>query len=64
MSELAWRKSSRSGSSTNCVEVAQATDMIALRDSKDPEGGHLRVGAHQWGAFLKSLKDGRFRPAQ
>lgn len=64
MTELVWRKSSRSGSSTNCVEVAQATDLIALRDSKDPEGGQLRVGEPQWEAFLKGLKNGRFRSAE
>ncbi|TDD91312.1 DUF397 domain-containing protein [Saccharopolyspora karakumensis] len=64
MTELVWRKSSRSGSSTNCVEVARATEMIALRDSKDPEGGQLRVGESQWGAFLKGLKNGRFRCAE
>ncbi len=64
MTELVWRKSSRSGSSTNCIEVARATDLIALRDSKDPEGDQLRVGASQWGAFLKGLKDGRFHSAE
>lgn len=64
MTELVWRKSSRSGSSTNCVEVAQAADLIALRDSKNPEGGQVRVGATQWGAFLKGLKGGRFHSAE
>lgn len=29
-----WRKSSRSGSATNCVELRQ--DLAAIRDSKHP----------------------------
>ncbi|MDI2030052.1 DUF397 domain-containing protein [Saccharopolyspora sp. TS4A08] len=63
MTDLDWRKSSRSGSSTNCVEIARAAHEIAVRDSKDPEGGQLRVQASQWGAFLAGLKRGRFHSA-
>lgn len=64
MAELVWRKSSRSGTSTNCVEVAQATDEVAIRDSKDPEGGQLRVEAPQWGTFLDGLKSDRYGSAR
>ncbi|TWF93297.1 DUF397 domain-containing protein [Saccharopolyspora dendranthemae] len=64
MTDLVWRKSSRSGSETKCVEVAQAADGIAVRDSKDPEGGQLRVGPSEWGSFLSGLKGGRFRSAK
>ena len=64
MADMAWRKSSRSGSATKCVEVAQAPDEIAVRDSKDPEGGQLRVGASEWGSFLRGLKSGRFRSVE
>ena len=32
---MTWRKSSRSGSGGNCVEVRG--DLAALRDSKSPE---------------------------
>lgn len=38
--ELAWRKSSRSGNESACVELAYPG---AIRDSKNPEGGHLEV---------------------
>lgn len=31
---MQWRKSSRSGSTTNCVELRQ--DLSAVRDSKRP----------------------------
>lgn len=64
MADMAWRKSTRSGSATNCVEVAQAPGEIAVRDSKDPEGGQLRVGPSEWGSFLNGLKGGRFRSAK
>ncbi|GAB3671004.1 DUF397 domain-containing protein [Saccharopolyspora tripterygii] len=64
MTDLVWRKSSRSGSSTNCVEVAHVADEIAVRDSKNPDGGQLRVGPSEWGTFLNGLKDGRFRSAK
>lgn len=35
-----WRKSSHSGSESNCVELAYPG---AIRDSKNPEGGRLDV---------------------
>lgn len=38
--EVAWRKSSYSGNESNCVEVACTG---AVRDSKNPSGGLLRV---------------------
>jgi Domain of unknown function (DUF397) len=38
---LPWRKSSYSGTETNCVELADGTEHIAVRDSKNPDGGVL-----------------------
>jgi Domain of unknown function (DUF397) len=38
--ELGWRKSSHSTDGHACVEVASAG---AIRDSKNPDGGHLEV---------------------
>lgn len=41
MSTIRWRKSTRSGQQTNCVEVAHTLDQV--RDSKHPNGPALRV---------------------
>lgn len=50
-----WRKSSHSGSESNCVELAGTLD--ALRDSKNPAGPVLRLGL---GALVADVKSGRF----
>ena len=55
-----WRKSSYSGSGNNCVEVAEVAGSRAVRDSKNPDGGHLILGAHVWEAFITDIKRGRY----
>jgi hypothetical protein len=56
-----WRTSSRS-SGTNCVEVAAVPTarVIAVRDSKDPDGPVLTFPRTQWRAFLAGAKAGEF----
>ncbi|NVI87502.1 DUF397 domain-containing protein [Actinomadura sp. BRA 177] len=54
-----WRKSSHSGGqSGQCVEVAQASALVGIRDSKDPEGGRLVVGRAAFGDLLAQAKAG------
>ncbi|WP_405734170.1 DUF397 domain-containing protein [Streptomyces sp. NBC_00028] len=53
-----WRKSSYSGTSGDCLEIAAPTPTthIAIRDSKDPARGHLRVAPATFTAFVNSLR--------
>lgn len=53
---LTWRKSSRSGTRSTCVEVAHTDDAVAVRDSKDPDGPALLVPAASFARFLDSLR--------
>ncbi len=57
--EQSWRKSSYSGGNGNCVEVALARHRVAVRDSKDPDGGHLRLSTASWRALLTAVDSGR-----
>ncbi|MGH3933747.1 MAG: DUF397 domain-containing protein [Pseudonocardiaceae bacterium] len=58
MTEMRWRKSSRSGEEGNCVELAHTPG--AIRDSKNPAGPVLLVP--DMPAFLREIKRGRFDP--
>lgn len=58
MTLVYWRKSSRSQNTSNCVEVANTLD--AVRDSKDPGGPVLSVGAQGFSTFVAAVKAGRF----
>ncbi len=55
LSRAEWRKSSYSSQSGNCVEVANnLPGLIAVRDSKAPDGAKLVVSQESWQAFLKA----------
>jgi Domain of unknown function (DUF397) len=53
-----WQKSSFSGANGgNCVEVAgDGPGVVAVRDSKDPDGPALVFSPADWSAFISSLK--------
>jgi hypothetical protein len=52
-----WRRSSASGTSGACVEVARVADGgLAVRDSKNPEGGRLAFSAVAWQLFTGILR--------
>jgi hypothetical protein len=60
LSGLAWRKSCRSGSNANCVELAPVPKVaaVAVRDSRDPDGPVLLIGQPSWAAFVAAAKRG------
>ncbi|MEV8638195.1 DUF397 domain-containing protein [Streptosporangium sp. NPDC051023] len=76
LSDVRWVKSSFSGDNGGeCVEVAELkdvvdgpghkaghADVIAVRDSKDPNGPKLFFTPAEWEAFLNSVKADEFDP--
>ena len=55
LSRAEWRKSSYSGQSGNCVEVARnLPGLVAVRDSTHPDGGKLVVPQETWRVFLSA----------
>jgi Domain of unknown function (DUF397) len=57
---LSWRKALISVGNGACVEVAPYHGMVAVRDSKDPEGAVLTYTPKEWYAFLDGAKKGEF----
>ena len=54
---VTWRKSSYSGNNGgNCVEVGDAAQVIAVRDSKDPHGPVLAFSPQTWRRFAAQVK--------
>jgi hypothetical protein len=57
LSRAEWHKSSYSSQDGNCVEVAtNMPAMVAVRDSKDPEGPILVIGHEDWQAITRQIK--------
>jgi Domain of unknown function (DUF397). len=58
LARQSWRKSSYSADNgAACVEVTGGIPgMVAVRDSKDPDGPILTFTHAEWRAFLKELK--------
>lgn len=56
-----WRRSSRSNSTGNCVELAKlSSGEFAMRNSRDPEGPALVYTRAEIEAFVLGAKDGDF----
>jgi hypothetical protein len=61
LTTAAWRKASGSQNNGGCVEVAaNLGDVVAVRDSKHPEGGAHVVGRAAFAAFLADARAGRY----
>jgi Domain of unknown function (DUF397) len=58
LSRAEWRKSSYSGQSGNCVEVARnLPGLVAIRDSEKPDGAKLVISQETWRVFLRACPD-------
>ncbi|CNG76891.1 Domain of uncharacterised function (DUF397) [Mycobacterium tuberculosis] len=55
-----WRKSTHSGGADDehCVELGRLAPAagIAVRDSKDPEAGHLTLSVAQFADLIQQVK--------
>jgi hypothetical protein len=62
LTQAIWRKSASSnGNGGDCVEIAaNVPGVIAMRDSKDPDGPKLVFTPAEWSAFVAGVRDGEF----
>ena len=62
LSRARWRKARRSnGGNGGCVEIAaNLPRVVAVRDSKRPEGGAHVVERAVFAAFLEDVRAGRY----
>jgi hypothetical protein len=57
ISRAEWRKSSYSSQDGNCIEVARKLPgLVAVRDSKEPDGVQLLVPIEAWQVFLRKAR--------
>jgi hypothetical protein len=57
LSRIGWRKASHStNNGGDCVEVGTVPHVVAVRDSKDPQGPALAFRAEDWTAFTHRVK--------
>jgi hypothetical protein len=59
--QIHFRKSSYSNQTGDCIEVGALPDGgLAVRDSKDPEGGILTFSATAFTSLISAIKQGEF----
>jgi hypothetical protein len=60
LTHAVWHKSTYSGGNGGqCIEVAtNLPSMVAIRDSKNPNGPKLLISPAQWQAFVLDLRIG------
>lgn len=58
LSNAAWRKSSYTAQQGECVELADVHRIVAVRDSKDPNGPKLIFPRGAFAQFTASVKAG------
>ena len=61
LSRAVWRKARMSTTNGGCVEIAvNLPNVVAVRDSKRPDGGAHVVGRAAFAAFLTDARAGRY----
>ncbi|WP_242909147.1 DUF397 domain-containing protein [Actinomadura terrae] len=60
MTAPVWRKSSHSGTGDQsvCVEVASLHPQVGVRDSENPDEGHLVLSPQAFASLLSQAKRG------
>lgn len=58
MQILQWQKSTYSGDSSNCVEIAATSNATHVRDSKRAQGPRLAFHPSAWAPFLSHTASG------
>ncbi len=58
--DIAWRKSTVSQGSGDCVEIAFTRETVFVRSSRDPGGPRLSFSYSEWAAFLDGARCGEF----
>ncbi|TCP53599.1 uncharacterized protein DUF397 [Tamaricihabitans halophyticus] len=56
LDKATWFKSSHSGVSNGCVEVAYTTRVVGVRDTKNRVAGRLELDRAAFANFLSALK--------
>ncbi|MCP3013513.1 DUF397 domain-containing protein [Nocardiopsis dassonvillei] len=51
-----WKKSTYSGSSSNCVEARTVDRVAELRDSQHPQDATLSLPASEWAALTRAAR--------
>ncbi|TDB74608.1 DUF397 domain-containing protein [Actinomadura sp. KC216] len=60
LGRVVFRKSTYSEGGNGCVEAGALGTHRLIRDSKNPEGGHLTVGRDTWAALVSQIKQGTY----
>lgn len=55
LTHAVWRKATASGAQSECVEIADLRRVVAVRDSKNPDGPKLAFTRREWRSFAERV---------